>query len=340
MGSHDAGVWPTVGIFGSGGWVIGVGREMLDIKQLPPMKTLRPFEAAARHLSFTRAADELCVTQAAVSKQVRALEEHLGVLLFVRAGRTVSLTVAGQALQNAVSLGLTHIAETSAKIRRRQDINRVSLAMRLAFATQFMAPRLSRLKAILPEVDISIVTTEQNPRALLDSVDLAVVLGAEPQPELEADFLFSEEIFPVCSPQYLQGHPELRSIDDIAEQTLLHLDRPIWRDLGWEPIDWSTLLDALECGREIRQTGLHFDNYELVTSAAVNGLGVAVAWLHLARDQLEQGLLVRPIPESYRIDRKHYLVSQRARSEEPLIRLLREWFVRETGKFRTVQESV
>ncbi len=304
------------------------------------MKTLRPFEAAARHLSFTRAADELCVTQAAVSKQVRTLEDYLGVPLFIRTGRTVQLTVAGQALHNAVSLGLTHIAETSAKIRRRQAINRVSLAMRLAFASQFMAPRLGRLKALLPGVDISIVTTEQNPRTLIDSVDIAVVLGAEPQPELEAEFLFSEEIFPVCSPRYLEEHPDLRSVSDIPDQTLLHLDRATWRELGWEPIDWLALLEALGCEREIRGDGLRFDNYELMTSAAVNGLGLAVAWLHLARDQLEQGLLVRPLAESYRIDRKHYLVSHRSRAEEPVIRLLRAWFREETACFRSEAEFV
>ena len=94
--------------------------------------------------------------------------------------------------------------------------------MRLAFANRFVAPRLHRLKAALPGVDISIVTTAKNPRTLLDSVDLAVALGEEPQPETTTDFLFSEEVFPVCSPRYLQEHPELRTVQDIPRQALLH----------------------------------------------------------------------------------------------------------------------
>jgi len=299
------------------------------------MKTLRPFEAAARHLSFTRAADELCVTQAAVSKQVRLLEDYLGVPLFVRSGRTVALTPAGRALHNAVSLALAHIAETSAKLRRRQPVDRVSLAMRLAFATQFMAPRLARLRERLPGIDISIVTTEHNPWSVLDSVDLAIVLGAEPQPEIEADFLFSEEIFPVCSPRYREEHPELRAVDDIPDQTLLHLDRTVWRGLGWDPIDWPALLSALGCRREFPGGGPRFDSYELLMSAAANGLGIAVAWLHLARDQLEQGLLLRAIDASWKLDRKHYLVSHASRADDPVIRMLREWLVEETACLRS-----
>ncbi len=303
-------------------------------RKLPPMASLRPFEAAARHLSFTQAAAELCVTQAAVSKQIRLLEQWLGAPLFVRRGRAVELTSAGTALYQAVSMGLSHIAETVAAIAPTHRSARYAIGMRLAFASQFLAPRIGRFRTRFPDIDFSMVTTEGNPLALLDSVDLAVVLGAEPQPGVWVEHLFDEEIFPVCSPAYLRAHPELRSVADLAGQTLLHLTHTHWRELAWDPIDWPALARALSVPGKVGYEGPFFDSHELLMSAAVSGIGVAVGWRHLCADLLERGHLVRPVAESYRIDRAHYLVGHEARRDDPVLRELAGWIVEQTAHLR------
>ena len=298
------------------------------------MSSLRPFEAAARQLSFSKAADEIGVTQAAVSKQVRALEQFMGRKLFIRKGRNVELTNQGQALYQAVSLGLSHIARATSQIRKRARSNVVSIAMRLPFASQFMAPRLVRLRAEFPNIDFNTVSTERNPFYLMESVDMAVVLGFEPQPGLVADYLLTEEIFPVCSPGYLQRHPELRTVQEIPDQDLIHLSADHWRDLTWEPADWPVVARALGVKRDVDLIGPTFNNFEMLVTAAVSGLGLAISWQHLCKDHLDQGHLVRPVKDSYQIDRKHYLVTHSSNSDDKIIRQLREWFVAETGCFR------
>ncbi len=307
---------------------------MFSGKSLPPMSTLRPFEAAARHLSFSKAADEICVTQAAVSKQIRMLETFLGKKLFIRRGRNVEITGDGEVLHQAVAQGLAGIAQATARIRLKRETGRVSMAMRLPFASQFMASRITDLRKEFNDIDLNIVSTERNPFFLLDTVDMAVVLGYEPQPDLVADYLLTEEIFPVCSPAYAERHPELRAAKDIPDQTLLHLGSDHWRELAWEPVDWPVLARALGAEREVTLDGLTFNNHEMLMSAAVSGVGMAVAWQHLCKDLLEQGHLIRPIEGSYRIDRKHYLVTHAGQAGDPVIERLRQWFVSETACFR------
>ena len=304
-------------------------------KYLPPMSSLRPFEAAARLLSFSRAADEINVTQAAVSKQIRALETSLGQKLFLRKGQKVELTINGQILHQAVSHGLSHISRATAQISRDSRLNRISIAMRLPFASQFMASRLSKLRNAFPDLDFNIVATERNPFFLLDSVEMAVVLGFEPQPGLLADYLLTEEIFPVCSPGYVRRHPELRTIQDIPDQKLLHLDAEHWRDLDWDPVDWPVFGREMGIDREIGTSGPSFNNHELLLSAAVSGLGLAIGWRHLSRDLLEEGHLVRPLRDSYRIDRKHFLITHAIHANDSMMQDMRAWFVAETACFRT-----
>lgn len=302
------------------------------LKSLPPVTSLRPFEAAARHLSFSKAADEICVTQAAVSKQVRFLEEHLGCSLFHRKGRRVELTSEGHALWQAVSHGLGHIADTAHAIGTRQTTNRVSIGMRLAFASQFMASRLAAFREAFPEVDLAIVTTQRNPVQLAHTVDLVVSLGEAAQTGMVADHLFTEEVFPVCSPGYLTAHPDLSGAGDLAGQNLIHLRHDHWHDLIWDPIDWTVLGRAF--GVELGSTGISFDNFELMLSAAVGGLGVAVGWRHLVADAMAEGHLVRAIPDTLHVERRHFLLSHADRADDPVIRALRAWLMAQTEFLR------
>ncbi|MEM7208375.1 MAG: LysR family transcriptional regulator [Pseudomonadota bacterium] len=300
------------------------------------MSSLRPFEATARLLNFSHAATELCVTQAAVSKQIGALEAYLGVKLFVRQGRTISLTDDGERFYQAVSMGLSYISETATQLKRHDSVQRVSIAMRLAFASQFMASELPSLQSELPNIDLNIVTTEQNPYSLLGSTDMAIVLGHEPQPNLQADFLFAEEVFPVCSPLYLERNPSFTSVVDIPDQTLLHLRDTHWRGLSWAPINWTVLARELGCEQEIGDSGYAFDNYALMIQSAISGLGVGVGWYHLVHEQLRLGHLVRPIgTASYSIDRGHYLVMRRTPGKfSHEIEFIRDWLLEKTAFLR------
>lgn len=305
------------------------------LRKLPPMSALRPFEAAARHENFSAAAEELFVTQAAISKQIRLLEDHLGVSLFTRRGKNLELTAAGRDLHHAVAQGLNQIAGGSDRLRRESRSNRVTIAMRLPFANQFMVPRLGRLLSDFPEVDFNFQTTEGNPTSLLEYVDFAVVLGHEPQPNILADLLIVEEIAPVCSPGFLARHPGLKTAQDIPDLDLLHLDAGHWRDLPWAQTDWPVVLNQFGVSVEKELRGPSFNNFEMLISAATSGLGLAIGWEHLVEHLIDQGDLIYPIQDKFRIGRQHHLLSREAQAQRPLFQALRTWLLEETKPFRT-----
>lgn len=304
------------------------------LRKLPPMSSLRPFDAAARYENFTLAAEELCVTQAAVSKQIRILEEHLGVSLFLRNGRNLELTAAGRDLHHTIAKGLGQIAGGSDRLRRENRRNRVTIAMRLPFANHFLASRLKRLLSEFPEVEFNFQSTAGNPADLMDYADLAVVLGHEPQPYITADHLVTEVIVPICGPGYLESHPELKTVDDIPKCDLLHLDASHWRDLSWSQADWMAVLSQFGVQTENDILGPSFNSFEMLVNATIADLGIAIGWHYLVDHLLEEGKLVLPVSESYCIGRRHYLLCREAQAERPLFRALRAWFLKETSDFR------
>jgi len=298
------------------------------------MSSLRPFEAAARHENFTMAADELCVTQAAISKQIRMLEDHLCVTLFTRNGRNLELTAAGRDLHHAIAKGLDQIAGGSDRLRRESRRNRVTVAMRLPFATQFLSSRLDRLIEAFPEVEFNFQATGGNPADLMNIADLAIVLSNEPQPFITADHLITEEILPVCSPGYLRRHPQLKSAQDIVDCDLLHLDAGHWRDLAWTQTDWPVVLGQFGVTVDKDLSGPSFNSFEMLMNAAMADIGVAVGWHYLVDHLVQEGRLVFPIPDRYKIGRRHYLLTREAQAQRPLFQSLRSWFLDETEPFR------
>ncbi|MEX0284451.1 MAG: LysR family transcriptional regulator, partial [Paracoccaceae bacterium] len=175
-------------------------------RSLPPLDPLVAFEAAARLGSFTRAAEELDLSQAAVSQRIRQLEDHLDAPLFVRANRKVTLTAAGQALQQATGPALGQIAATSDQLRARASGNRLSIAVDPTIASIWLMPRLSRYRDEIGE-DLSLhVTTTDDVAGLSGAVDLTIQHGTGKWPGRDAALLFSEDVFPVCAPDYLMHH--------------------------------------------------------------------------------------------------------------------------------------
>jgi len=295
-------------------------------RRLPGINGLVTFEAAARHLNFTRAADELCVSQAAVSRQIRRLEEQLGATLFERANRAVRLTPAGRKLQQSVAMGLEHIANTAREIGQAHDARPIRIATTVAFATFWLMPRLNAFRRAQPQIDLHLTASDREEDIFADGVDISLTCGEKHNPGRDAYYLFGEVSFPVCSPGYLRSHrSRLREPADLLHEKLLHLDERQWQGIGWEPIDWPLWLR--QCGVEAaaRMHGLTLNNYPMLVQAAIDGEGIALGWRHLCEELLATGKLVRPIKKSWDSKRGFYLVI--SATDNPDVAALRDWLL-------------
>jgi len=288
-------------------------------RRLPSLNAVLAFEAAARHLSFTRAGRELHVTQSAVSHQVRALEEELGLPLFVRLPRALRLTPAGARAFAASRDALDRLARGLRRLPRR---GRRSLAVSVlpSFAAAWLLPRLPRFRAAHPAIDLHLHTTQDLADLHAGEADLAIRYGPGRHPGLRSDRLFAEEAFPVCAPR-LAGL--LASPTDLRDQVLLH-DEVRGAHGGWA--QW--LAAAGVRGVDARP-GIRFGDARLLVQAAVAGQGVALARSLLVEGELESRRLVRPfslaIPSRY-----HYaLVMPAAASRRPEVRAFREFVLAE-----------
>lgn len=278
-------------------------------RNLPPLNALRAFEAAARHENFTRAADELLLTQSAISRHVRTLEDHLGSQLFERQNRAVRLTSDGRKLMEAVSMALSHMSLVTQEIRRQRESGKLTVGMLTSQASLYMVPRMSAFRRAHPDLDVHIVSLERNPDPLVDDFDVSIVVGHQDDPRFRSDLLFLEEAFPVCSPAYLAQAKPMKGPTDLLDQTLLHLDDATWIGYPWPtPTNWRTWLARFDISLPLPDHGLTFTSYQMVVQAALRGLGVAIGWQHVVSDLIADGSLVRPIPEICRWDRGHYLV--------------------------------
>jgi len=255
---------------------------------LPVARPLVVFEAAARHLSFTRAAAELGMTQAAVSLAVRALEEHHGVPLFTRRHRAVVLTEAGRRLHADVALGLGHIRKGIAELAALGTDRHVTLSASTAFASFWMLPRLPRFREAMPGVDLRIQTSDRDLDILAERLPLAL-RGGQPGdwPGCESALLAEEEIVAIAAPAYLDAHGTPASDAEIARHRLIHLEEP------FRPCpDWDDWFRGIGVAPPSRSSGLLINDYVLVVQAVLAGQGIALGWRHLVEPMLRAGLLV------------------------------------------------
>ncbi len=292
--------------------------------RLPPANSLIVFECAARQLSFTRAAEELRVTQAAVSRQVQLLEAHLGVRLFARRHRVIALTPEGLRFQQAVSIGLAHIAGAADELRREQDAADVTISSSVTFASYWLMSRIAKFRAQFPEVDVRLVASAKARDLAATGIDLAIRYGRGEWPGALADEMFENEIFPVCAPAYLDASAPLERLSDLSRATLLHLTQ---YDRNW--VTWETWFRAFDLGEPVRGRGLFFDNYMILLHAAVRGEGVALCGGRLAEDLIARGELVRPIDSSLQSDFSFYLLHPAGRPLRPDAARFRDWLLAE-----------
>ena len=261
-------------------------------KSLPPLASLLPFEAAARLESFSRAADELHITQAAVSRQIRGLEDNLGVKLFYRRNRAVFLTREGRELGRVVSLALQSISEGAASLRASPQRNRVVLLCQLCEAFYWLMPRLATFHQQYPQIEIQVVTCTRPITQFNDPFDVALQSTRRASGAHALMFTASDEVFPVCSPAYLCPEQPL-ALAELAACTFLHHSSEPPHLMAWD--EWLNVFGQ-SLARDARS--VTFDSYPLMLQAAVEGHGMAMGWRRTAGKLIESGALVRPCAES------------------------------------------
>ena len=292
--------------------------------RLPSLRALRAFEAASRHLSFTRAADELNVTQAAISHQIKRLEAQLGMPLFRRLNRALLLTEAGQSLFLAVNEALELMATAVGRLHRHDQTGEVTVTTMDSFAATWLVPRLSRFRKLHPEIDVRITTSDVSIDFARETVDLGIRYGYGDWPGLHVEKLMTEELFPVCSPALLETGPPMNKASDLSRYTLLHDDMRI---------DWRMWLMAAGVEDLVdTDRGLSFGHSNLVIQAAIHGDGVALARSVLVATSLAEGQLIKPFELALPTNYAYYVVCPEVNLQRPKIKAFREWLFKEAAK--------
>jgi LysR family transcriptional regulator, glycine cleavage system transcriptional activator len=299
-------------------------------RTLPPLNALRAFEAAARHLSFTAAASELNVTQAAISHQIKALEERLGLKLFRRVGRGLLLSDAAQAYLTEIGAAFDRIAGATQRLHQHDAAGVLSATVLPSFAAKWLLPRLGRFRAAHPEIDLRISSSVEQVDLAREDFDIALRAGSGVYPGMRADLILTENFFPVCSPALLSGPRPLRVPADLRAHTLLH-DEP--RDL------WQLWLKMVGIADIDATRGPGFSDSGMVIQAAIEGQGIAIAKGTLAGDDLKAGRLVRPFDQSLPANYSYWLVCPEASAERPKIVAFRDWLLAEAGTVPQRQDA-
>lgn len=300
---------------------------MSDLRsRLPSPGALIAFEAVARRLSFTRAAGELGISQAAVSRQVRILEDHLGgVLLLNRSRRQVRLTPAGEQLFDSVAMGLNHIAGVADTLRRSQRDRSLTVATSIAFSTFWLIRHLARFHNAHPQIEVRLITSDAQADWHHDDVDAAVVYGRGDAPGARAYRLFSDEIIAVAHPDLFAGRSP--GVADLAEAPLLHQDSP---HETW--LTWPQWLRRNGAAAPAQLRGPRFTNHPIVMQAARDGHGVALGWRHLIAPDLAGGDLVRVTDGVVVPDEAYFLLVPDRLVDDRKVRAFRDWIVTEIAR--------
>lgn len=302
-------------------------------KQLPGINGLVTFEAAARHMSFTTAAHELCVSQAAVSRQVKRLEEQLGCQVFHRTQRQIELTKDGHKLFQAVTMGLGHIATVSSDIRRTQFSGQITIASTLGFSSFWLMSRIRSFHQQYPDVKVHVIASDNAQELRSDKVDLALTCGNNQLQGHQTHYLFSEQAYPVCSPEYLHNRSWPKQPSDLLNHRLLHLDEQLWDSIGWDAIDWPAWLhhfgvDGLDTDDNLKiPAGFTFNNYPLLIQAVLEGEGIAIGFEHTTGDLVAQGKLVTLTDKVWDTERGYYLAIKSNLVHHPDVQALSQWLL-------------
>lgn len=288
---------------------------------LPPLNPLRTFEVAARHVSFTHAAEELGVTQTAVSRQVAVLEAFLKVKLFERHNSELTLTEYGHAYHSAIQPALDLIAHATAGTRGLVP-NQLTLRVYVTFAMRWLMPRLPRFRAKHPNIGINLSTSISPADFEREDLDINICHGDGKWPGVKGSLLFADRIAPVCAPSLLEGPNAPREAADLQRQTLLHSRH--------RRSDWTEWLDFAGIAVPPAQQDLVLETSMLVYEAARQGMGFAIGQLPLLKADLESGVLVAPFPALER-PMGYYLLHRSQGRLEPKVEAFKAWILEEAA---------
>jgi LysR family glycine cleavage system transcriptional activator len=289
--------------------------------RLPSLNGLRAFEAAARHLSFTQAASELNVTQTAISHQIKRLEQELGVRLFVRQNRSLTLTPEASQYLPGVRAAFNDLKLATDRLLRKDQDHVLTVSTLASLAAKWLLPRLSAFQEAHPGIDVRITTSTGLVDFQRDNVDAAIRYGRGQWPGVRADWLMADEVFPVCSPALANGTKPLKCPEDLRDHVLLHTSNA-------NSDDWRLWLTAAGLPADLsKQPGVTFDLIFMTIQAAIDGIGVAMGRTSYVQDDIAKGRLVVPFKIALPADAGFYLVSPQARADSPKLSAFREWLV-------------
>lgn len=305
-------------------------------RRLPPLNALRAFEAAARHLSLTKAAAELHVTPGAISQQVKTLEDYLGVQLFRRLNKALLLTEAGQASLPALRDAFDRLAQAVETLRARDAEQPLTVSVAPSFGAKWLVPRLDRFREAHPGINVRIDASNRLVDLVREGVDIGIRYGMGNYPGMRVDPLLSEEVFPVCAPRLLKGPHPLAVPADLRWHTLLHID---WVS-GFETWpDWRMWLLSAGVSDIDPTHGPRFSHASMAIQAAIEGHGVTLGGSVLVEDDLAAGRLVKPFQVSCPVAFRYYLASPAAMANHPRVAAFREWIIAEAARRNTALET-
>jgi len=294
--------------------------------RLPPLDPLIAFEAAARLLSFTRAGEELHLSQAAISQQIRSLEESLQVKLFTRSHRAVQLTNEGREYQHTVAAILKQLAGATMDIQNVEFAQQLVIGCDLSFATQWLSPRLSQLRQLMPAVTLRIIASDDYNESLGSEVQVAVLHGDGLWPGFQTLQLCDEEVFPVCSPEFDYELAQQDWVSWLLQAPLIDL-----ADSHWNWMNWRLWLGGNNIDQPLGNRNLQLNSYPLVIDAACAGHGVALGWRYLVDDLIANNQLVRPIEQSLKTDLGYYCICRDNLENDANVIRFRNWLKQQFG---------
>lgn len=304
---------------------------MYKSRDLPSLDLLKAFEAAARHLSFTRAGAELFLSQSAVSRQIQQLETQLGLPLFIRRTRALLLTEAGQRYYRDVNQSLHQLREAGANLNVAADSRIVTITTTVSFAALWLVPHLADFQQRHPEIETRIAADNIVRDLEHDRLDVAVRYSTRKVAGAGATRLFGERVLPVCAPKLL-GKNKLRAPEDLNKFVLLQFNDPT-QFTPW--LTWHVWFEAMKAAMPAPKGVLHFSHYDMMVRAAINGQGIALGRLPLIGSLLDDGTLVAPLTETrystMAQDRAYWLMVTPAAHKRPEVRTFMAWLAEKTA---------
>lgn len=299
---------------------------------------LRGFAAAARHLSFTQAASELHLTQSALSRQIQALEDELGLPLFVRSTRRMTLTTAGEVLFRATVAGLQTIDQAVTQLRAAHGRKQIVVTTFASCASLWLIPRLSRFSAMHPDVDVNCIATDRAVDLDAENVDIALRCTQLPVDPDEGQYLFPECVVPACAPSLIDRGPPIRTPADLSAHTLLKNEEAVEMIFPW--MAWETWFEHQHCPMPAARSALRFTNHDQVIQAAIAGQGVALARGGLAAELIADGRLAMPFGVGAPSPFAYYVVTSQAARQRPEVKAFVAWILVEAEKARPLIERL